>query len=641
MEPVVKEIEAYWKDWDTRLKKGKVYEMGFPDNMVFELEESRRHANSALKEKNIGKERIAALRKEIKEINTSILTIKKSGIKYVHIPKTWLEGLWAKDPVNTRRVMTEFFKDRKTIDMEELGKYLVDEGLIHESELDIRRIMAAYSHQAGRKLAIADIFRTAEREKLISAEKSADSHWVQLNSRTYPSLKGKLVHPVLAEFMETNFTNTGSVPGKFKRSMREVLGATKMLQFYNPAFLPMYDVAQAWWTGSVRSLKTPSNVREAFRSMTKKDQHYWDMHYWGGFSTPFKPGFEKHMKRIKEVVDGNTFLGSVKKYVNPYRLSWKAAWTGDHFIRMITYHHYLKQGFIPREAAQLAAKAHGDYASIPPKTRRTLNQIMFTPSFKIAMTAAQVDMINSVGKFAYKGGKIDKSKKAMAKMAIGLASGIAMREWIFNQILGFKTDKFGLKYTKTVMTDEGEKELVLHTASPDNVILRLWHRFHPRNMATEPDKFNALVSRAKWEAHPLYQWAYELLSNKSVTYEPIYNKFDDPDKITRDIFSYSIKRILRITEMVPGVSESQKRLAATKAFMKDSGNIALVLNWFVLPYMRNPKDQRTRYKAQAIIREFSRMNNEKPPKTDAEAERRAERLNKTLIKLQKELDEIK
>jgi len=346
------------------------------------------------------------------------------------------------------------------------------------------------------------------------------------------------------------------------------------------------------------------------------------------------------MKRIKESVDGSSFLTSVKKYANPYRLSWNAAWKGDHFIRMITYHHYLKQGFIPREAAQLAAKAHGDYASIPPKTRRILNTIMFTPSFKIAMMSAQVEMVNSVGKFAYKGGKIDKSEKAMAKMAVGLASGILLREAIFHA-LGFKTDKFGLKYVKTVKTDEGEKELVLHTASPDNVVLRLWHRFHPRSMATEPDKFNALVSRAKWEAHPLYQWAYELLSNKSVTYEPVYNKFDDPDKITRDIFSYSVKRILRITEMVPGISESQKRLAATKAFVKDSGNIALVLNWFVLPYMRNPKDQRTRYKAQAIIREFTTLSREKPPKNDAEADRRQARLRKTLEALQKELDEIK
>ena len=64
--------------------------------------------------------------------------------------------------------------------------------------------------------------------------------------------------------------------------------------------------------------------------------------------------------------------------------------------------------------------------------------------------------------------------------------------------LGFEEDKWGLKYAKQITTKEGKrKELVLHTASPDNVFARFYHRF--KNIPINPDFLGSFLSRAKWE----------------------------------------------------------------------------------------------------------------------------------------------
>jgi len=629
-------VRKFFGDWEVKLKKAGVFETGFPDSAINQMREDRVHLNIALKDKKLSDASKEKIHKDINEINETLKFLSKAKIQYVHIPRTWLQGLFVKDSGKARQIITQFFRERKTFDMEELGKHLVKKGYMKPEELDIRRIMGAYAHQAGHKIALARIFQSAEKEGLIKTEGKAEDNWQYLPSREYPSLKGKKVHPVFAEFFEKNFTRGQKIPTKYMKMWMETMGVTKMLQFYNPVFLPMYDVVQAWWSGSVRSKHTPKNIFSAFKSMLKKDKAYWDMHEEGGFSTPFTPGFEQHMKRVKRLVDSHSFFKRAKKYINPYQLSWKMAWSGDHLIRMITYHHYLNKGMTSRDAAQVTAKLHGDYASIPPKMRRTLNKIFFTPSFKIAMTAAQTEMVLSSGKLLAKAGKVSGKEKAMAKAMVGLASGIMLREVIMHK-LGFKTDKFGLKYTKSIDTDEGKKELVLHAASPDNVIARFLHRFNPKNLVTEPDKFHAIVDRSKWEFHPLYQLGYEILSNKSVTLEPIWNSFDTPAEISKDVALYTLKRLVRMTEMIKGMGESPKRLEAQKQLYKDLGKVGVLLNWFTLPYLRNPVEKRVYWKVQRVKQLFKQEMKDKPPNSAEEVDKRLDNFQKRIESLMREL----
>lgn len=657
--------KGFFKEYEARLKELDVIEEGWPKSQLNRLREEKVHIKAVLGKK-VSKDRRVKLETRLKDIYNSIEFIKKSHPQYVHIPRMWFELIWDRNPRTAPRIITELFKKRETLDIEKLANYLtktkvrdliakdewdlykakdLDRPLLKPEDLDIRRIMFAYAHKVGHKIALAEIFRNAEKEGLLKDTDLAPQNWVQMPSRLYPTLKGKRAHPVLADFFETNFVRRGFMPPK----LGGVLGTIKLMQFYNPLFLPMYDVVQAWWAGSVRSKETPRSIRKAFSSMKNKDSHYWDIHNWGGFSTPYTPSFETYMKRADSIIKENSFIKNLVKlkYINPYelyKLSWKTAWTGDHFIRMITYHHYLAKGLIPKEAAQTTARLHADYASIPPATRKWINKIFFTPSFKIAMMAAQAEMVKNAGRTLTKAGreKMTMQDKSMAKALIGLASGIAIREGIM-RALGFKVDQFGLKYYKEIETEEGKKELVLHIATPDNVYLRFFHRF--KNLipifGKEEQKLGKLVDRAKWEFHPLWQLSMEVYSNKSVAFEPIYNKFDNPEKIMTDVLGYSVKRLARITELIPGISESIKRRDAYNALVKDLDGFGLVLSGFTLPYIRNTRQKALVWEIKRLKRTFKWMKEDDPAKTAEEADRRLKKFRNQLEKLRERLKELR
>jgi len=659
--------KGFFKEYEARLKELDVIEEGWPKSQLNRLKEETTHIKAVMQRtKKMNPERKAKLENRLKDIYDAVEFIKKSHPQYVHIPRMWFELIWDRNPITAPRIITELFKQRKTLDIEKLANYLtktkvrdlipkgewdlykakeLDRPLLKPEDLDIRRIMFAYAHKVGHKIALAEIFRTAEKEGLLKDTDIAPQNWIQMPSRLYPTLKGKRAHPVLADYFENNFIRKGFMPPK----LGGVLGTIKLMQFYNPLFLPMYDVVQGFWAGSVRSKETPKSIRKAFSSMKNKDSDYWDMHHWGGFSTPYTPSFETYMKRADSIIKENSFIKNLVKlkYVNPYelyKLSWKAAWTGDHFIRMITYHHYLSKGLVPREAAQTAARLHADYASIPPATRKWINKIFFTPSFKISMMAAQAEMVKNAGRSLTKAGreKMTVQDKAMAKALIGLASGVAIREGIM-RALGFKTDQFGLKYYKEIETDEGKKELVLHIATPDNVYLRFFHRF--KNIlpifGKEEQKLTKLVDRAKWEFHPLWQTSMEIYSNKSVAFEPIYNKFDSPEKIMADVLGYTAKRLARITELIPGISESIRRRDAYNALVKDLDGFGLVLSGFTLPYIRNTREKALVWEINRLKRTFKYMKGDDPAKTAEEAERRLEKFRDHLKKLRERLKELR
>ena len=655
-------VRRFFDEYEKRLIDLGVIEEGWPESHLRRLKEERIHVQAALKRLQKVGVRRKKLSNRLKDIDAAIEFINKSKPQYVHIPRMWFEMIYDRNPRTAPRIITELFKQRKTLDIEKLANYLtktkirdlipkdewdlykakdLDRTLLEPKDMDIRRIMMAYAHKAGHKIGLKKIFSAAEKEGLLRDEDVAPRSWKQMPSWIYPTLKGKRAHPVFADYFETNFVRQGFMPPK----LGGVLGTIKLMQFYNPLFLPMYDMVQAWWSGSVRSYRTPNSVLKAFRSMRKADKHYWDMHEWGGFSTPYTPSFETYMKRADQILKSDNFMKRVvKKVANPYewyKTSWKTAWTGDHFIRLITYHHYVSKGYTPREAAQLTAKLHADYASIPPSTRKWLNKIFFTPSFKISMMAAQAEMVKSAGKLLIKGRKAGGTEKAMAKSLVGLTSGMLMREAIMHA-LGFKTDQYGLKYYKEIEDEDGKKrELVLHVATPDNVYLRFFHRFKTvlPIFGKEEKKLEGFINRAKWELHPLWQVGMELYSNKSVSLAPIYNPLDKPEKIIKDSLEYTARRLIRATELLPGKKESLQRRDAYNALVKDLDKIGVVLSFFTLPYTRSTKEKRLLYEINQLKSQFKYMKREKPAKTPEEAERRLERFRDLLEKMRERLRE--
>jgi len=611
----VREFFDYYKQ---ELKKRDV-PAEWPASQLKDLESMRLSQMKRLGKKDVSKTDAIKIKQDLQDINTAINFIKKSDLQYVHIPRTWMEDLWQSRPEDSHILISQFFKNRKTYDIESLAKYLLEKKVIKPADVDIRNVMAAYSHKVGHKLAIADIIQSAKQEGLVKLSEGAPKDFQGLPSRYFPTLKKYKAHPVFVDYFEKNLSRRKFGLGLGKGGA--VLGGIKMMQFYNPLFLPAYDIKQAWWSGSVRSLKTPKAIFRAAKSMKNRDMDYWEASANGAFSTPFTPGFNSYAKQIKGMIDGNKFLKRLKKYgVNPYHLSWDLAWYGDNFIRMITHHYYRMKDFAPREAAQLTAKMHGDYASIPPKTRKWMNKIFFTPSFKIAMASAQAEMVSSTGKMILKAGKVSPHSKAMSKALVGLASGILLRHITLSK-LGFKQDQFGLKYKKTVTIEGEEKELVLHTASPDNIYLRFYHRF--KGIPTEEDKIGAFLDRAKWELHPAWQLAHEISGNKSVEFTAIYNPFDSKAEIAKDVVKYSATRIVGVLREFEGMGQTEKRAASYKALQKDVGKIGgSILRWFSLPYTRSPEERRVGYEIRELQSLFKYMAGQAPPRNDKEANER-------------------
>jgi hypothetical protein len=457
-------------------------------------------------------------------------------------------------------------------------------------------------------------------------------------------LKGKVINPVLADVLNKYFFTKRGIMGPV---LSKIFTYSKLMQFYNPIYLPMLDVYQAFWTGALTKLKTPLYFARALRSTIKKDQAYWDASYWGAFSTPYIPDFKTFDNQVKNIMIKNPFLRFARKYINPYQISWDAAWTADNFIRMIPYHYYISRGYSPREAAQLSAKSSGDYAAIPPSTRVFLNKATFTPSFRISMMAAQSQMADSLIKTITRG-KVSmgiaepgskKYVKAMAGMAVGVASSVFLQEFIFHK-LGFKTDQFGLRYVKDIEVEGEKKELVLYYPGPI-VFLRYFHRFKTVLSTENPDKWDNLVNFAKWDLHPLWQLGMELISNKSVANEPIYNPFDSTPKITFDVLKYATKRIVRFTEIIPGMEAKEaSRLQAYKSLIKDLGKVGAIVSWFSLPYIRNTKERRLTYQLNELTSLFKYYSEKKPFKTEADYEKAVEKLREKIDKISKELEQI-
>ena len=97
----------------------------------------------------------------------------------------WFELIWDRNPRTAPRIITEYFAKRKTVEFSKLADYLMktkvrelipkdewqyykakdlDKVLLKPEDLDIRRIMFAYSHKVGHKIALAKIFNAAKRE---------------------------------------------------------------------------------------------------------------------------------------------------------------------------------------------------------------------------------------------------------------------------------------------------------------------------------------------------------------------------------------------------------------------------------------------------------------------------------------------
>ena len=538
---------------------------------------------------------VRKIQKQIADLKDINQRISEENLSFVSVPIRMI--LRDKDAAITKHFMSLVPKwGRKTITV----KDLVEEGVITEKETDIRTILGEYTNRMSKKYALGLVFKAAEEEGMVKPA-SEQPNWQQFDTKISPQLKGKVVHPVFNDLITAYI---GAVNAKTS-NWQQFVGLTKMMQFYNPLFLPMYDVVQGAAAGSMTSWKTPYYLVKGIKDVLTNSENMMEAARNNIFSKPFYLKEDAFTARLNKHIEPNTIKKLAKGAIPMvYTLSWNTAWKLDEMVRMATYNYFKDKGMDNREAAQTAAMFHGDYASLPPNTRRTLNTVFFTPTFKIAMTKLGTNMVRGAVKTAFDYEHATKSDKAYAG---GLVRAWAILEGL-EQIMhhmGYETDEQYRKYTREAMTDEGLKESVITFSHPLNLIWRYWYR---GKKALEPDvqnKFDKFCEQAEYELTPIYNIALRVRRNE---YNEVYNPNDSGDKQIKDATKFILGNIVAISktlQIFESPIENEEQAKNVRVLKDQIGELeAQFISPFIFHYTRDIESVRL----QKRIMQFKRIN---------------------------------
>lgn len=606
---------------------------GWVDRIRRETSEKLIDTKRAIRGAKKGTKRYATLQKQLRDLVGVKEFFEHNDVRYVHIPlRMWLEDLFLDKESPKWKVLSRFFRKRETYDMVELASELVGKGIISETDLDIRRITASYYNKLGRLYALGEIFNAAKKEGLIMPLDPSvieGNVWVRGPGSKIPELRGYMVKKPFMDYLE-HFISHAFYASKYTKMFNDVMSYTKLMQFTNPLFLPGYDVYQGMWAWALRwsitrpiSFITMKPIRMAIKSIKEKDAEYWNFLEKGATSKPFAYPREQYMKDVEVALLTKRNEKYVKWIKNKtkipfdmiYKPLWDMAWSGDQFIRLITYHAFRTDGMTVEEAAQLTALFHGDYAGVPLETRKFLNKFFFTPTFAMAMGKLEVGMLKATGKVLWNTARLKPSSKRDAIMAAGLLAfvgGILARETM-QKTLGFTQDAPGVRYVKTIEDPDNpgyQKELVKYVATPDNVLLRLGYRFW--DWSDDPEWLGGFWGRVSWTLHPLWRNAIEILMNRGPNFEPVYDdtmKLDKDPELTGIIALYTVKNMIRVWRSVSEwVEPPEKKVEAWNAFRKECGSFWYYFyRPFVMMYIRETKEVRAVQKVKKFQRVFERF----------------------------------
>lgn len=498
-------------------------------------------------------------------------------------------------------------------------------------------IILSYSKSIGNDLALRDVYEAAKEEGLIKTTEAKPSKnkrfgefgdWSKVPKRlrmlTDQKKRHTWISDLLLEAVDNSLTST-----KPRTKFEKAMAITKMSQFYNPVFLPMYDVVQQNMAipGALVRPGVMSRWVKANKMINRRDPEFIKAMKAGLASKPFAMPMEEMLDLSEKFMNKGT-MGTMKAIAMPhlkqalnmksgsilksvYQASWNAAWSLDERVRFVTYL-YLKEvkGMSTTEAAQMAAKFHGDYANIPPKTRRLLNKVLFTPTFKIAMGQLYLNVVKGVIKSAggLRGTKVERQ---YAYGLLGLLTVNLAFHVFATKGLGLEEDEMGRRYYKRVGGNRGPKELVFTFSHPANMFFnyarRGWkiHKAIVGGEAAEPLK--RTLEMFKWDVHPTWRYTYEMITNKDAAGEEIVSEFDPPEVKTGKWLWHTAKSFVGILdgalEMAGGTRE-QKRSAVSAVTDEYGKANQFLLNLISFSYLREPKTRRKAAAIRSKVRRF-------------------------------------
>jgi hypothetical protein len=337
-------------------------------------------------------------------------------------------------------------------------------------------------------------------------------------------------------------------------SWDKFMSISKMSAFWNPVFLPMYNTMQALRSWTINPMK-PIRTWQAFskavddiggmRSILSRQHKPYSEDYLEAlrnglaskpFSNPFQ-GWRDFAKAISDGTNGSWYTDAIRAFKQEldhssplakytlalpvmkslYQASWHISWQVDELFRMASYNYLRDRGHSPREAAQVSANLQGDYASIPPKSRKILNKIFFTPTFKIATLklygALMHGALKSGKMMLLHGGDWKKHTSKPERRYARAAMGVIMVNMAFDLALlglGFQRDEWGRRYVKRIVDETGKKkDFYITFASSENVVQRYTERIQKAFFdPSVSNPWSEFVRVNKWELHPVWRNAY-------------------------------------------------------------------------------------------------------------------------------------
>jgi hypothetical protein len=580
-------------------------------------------------------------------------------IEFMHIPSSLWAGI-AIEEVVPGEIGTDIFKKKVSNLRKSLKKRhklrvadLVRDGLVKTEAVNPYEILAHYGANMAEDFSYYNIRDAALKEGLIRRSKTKPTKngpWERLPERM-SALETK--KPNLLRGEEEPLTTW--IRSDVKITLDHVLASDvgkdawsrwmnmyKMMQFYNPIFLPMYDAVQSVALAGAIGVKTsPSAIAKAFKSAMNHDE-IWDIAAREGlFSKPFAPQFVKDLQRARKQaqIQGRGYRGTLENYLHfeieqivkmynqgqPGRaavrsmamlikpimeISWNTAWTLDNAIRLYTFNFLKGQGLSDRDAAQTAALAHGDYAGVPARTRRQLNRLFFTPTFKVAMARAHYELASGIlegvkTKDFKRGSRGRQSlRAALAFIAFNLGVNMLFRS------LGYEPDDRDpyRRYSREITIGGKTQQHVINFSHPANLLSKygagIWNVIFQ-----DPAADNAWLDFAKrfrYDIIPFAQDMVNLLDNRRPDGSQIYNTSDTFFKQNLDKGAYAILNMVPIINdsislasgtLSKGRRESQEHLGKLSHFL---------INTIAFTYVKGNKGEEVQRKLTNMKRNLAR-----------------------------------
>jgi hypothetical protein len=543
---------------------------------------------------------------------------------YVHLPYRMLwKAVHNATPKQRAALRLLHAKKRYTLRLADLFNLRDSEGktVFKPEDFSVAEAFGSYATKLGRDMSLLNIMEAAKASKLAIVEKAKNIPKDYRRAPDYMAvMHGYRVHPALLEWAEaiTRPVTTGIYS--------DVLRVSKGFAFINPLFLSAYNTFQLAMQGVLTNVKMPKYMYRAFKNVRDKDSQYREAAMHGLQSSPthepwesFRPMMERAAMgsipgqigmMVKEAISPNVLKMAGKTLMDVYQASWNIAWKLDEFTRYISYQHGLDKGYTPRQAAQMAARFMGDYASVPAATRRFLNVPFFTPTYKITMGKLFYDMVKGAAKSVV--GKGDSVDKAMALSLVRTAAILIGIDWAMGKA-GFKSDRWGMSYSKEFTDETGKKQEVVLTGSvplnlPLKYMYRTWAAFRGDKVNPQLTIFNSML----WEVHPIWRTVYNVMRNKDERGRQIVQPFDSAGRKGVDALVYATGNIVRaLGSLNPEEDDAQANTQIQKELGWAAILIGLVPLWgdkawsaVTYNYVRGTQRSRQAFAINRLVKEY-------------------------------------